>query len=110
MMNETIQMLLNLKMSGFAQKLEAQYHEPQISKLSFEERLNELLLAEQTKRHNSKNDRLIKSARFRYPNARLEDVDYSKNRQIDTNVIQNLASCQWINANRGGNYGTSRCW
>ncbi len=114
MKNETVQMLLDLKMSGFASKLENQYHEPSILEMSFEQRLNELLQAELDKRHNSKIDRLLKSAKLRYPNARLEDIYYDKNRDLNQNLINNLASCEWIRSNRGllimGASGVGKTW
>ncbi len=114
MKTETIQMLLDLKMSGFASKLENQYHEPNVLEMSFEQRLNELLRAELDKRYHSKIERLLKSAKLRYPNARLEDIYYDNGRKLSQNLINNLASCEWVKSNRSvlimGASGVGKTW
>jgi len=51
--------------------------------------------AEWDDRYNRKLDRLLKAARFRYK-ASVEQIDLSRPRNLDKNLLLRLSSCDWI--------------
>lgn len=54
-----------------------------------------LMQSEWDDRYNRKIDRLTKTAKFRY-SAAIEQIDYDPNRNLDKNLIQRFASCEFI--------------
>jgi len=69
---------------------------PATDVLSFDERLALLLQAELESRKNKKLLRLLKAANPKDKKACLEEIDYEKSRNINKNLVANLADCQWI--------------
>ncbi len=54
-----------------------------------------LIEREWQEKQNSKINRLIKNAHFRYP-ANVQDIDYTANRQLDRNVFERLSALSFI--------------
>jgi DNA replication protein DnaC len=69
---------------------------PASEALGFDERLAFLLQAELESRRNKKLLRLLKTANLKDKNACLEEIDFDKSRNINKNLVVNLADCQWI--------------
>ncbi|KXO06269.1 IS21-like element ISSpu5 family helper ATPase IstB [Marinobacter excellens] len=84
-----------LKLTGMAAALADQSATPDITDLSFEERLGLLVDREMTERDNRRMTSRLRRAKLRHA-AILEDIDYRNSRGLDKGLIQSLASCQWV--------------
>ncbi|WP_440995642.1 IS21-like element helper ATPase IstB [Arhodomonas sp. SL1] len=91
----TLEKLHALKLTGMAAALADQSATPDITDLSFEERLGLLVDREMTDRENRRMSSRLRRAKLRH-NAMLEDLDYRNPRGLDKGLIQALASCQWV--------------
>jgi DNA replication protein DnaC len=76
----------------YSQQLEL----PASAALGFDERLALLVQAEVENRRDKKLSRLLKTANLKDKGACLEELDFSKNRNIDKSLIANLSDCRWI--------------
>ena len=93
---EMMNKLRHMKMTGMAEALEQQNQEPSYEELGFHERLNLLVDCEYTKRQHNRLQRLINQAKFRNPNACIEDINYNTDRKLDRDLILELASCNYV--------------
>lgn len=91
----TLDKLHTLKLTGMAAALADQSATPDITDLSFEERLGLLVDREMTERDNRRMSSRLRRARLRH-NAILEDLDYRNSRGLDKGLVQALARCQWV--------------
>ena len=91
----TLDKLHALKLTGMASALADQSATPDITELSFEERLGLLVDREMTERDNRRLTSRLRRAGLRHT-AVLEDLDYRNSRGLDKGLIQSLASCQWV--------------
>lgn len=91
----TLGKLKEMRLLGMAAALEDQLRTPEITSLSFEERLGLLVDREQTARDNRRLKTRLTQASLRQQ-ASLEDVDYSGPRGLDKTQLLDLGSCRWI--------------
>ncbi|OLF82571.1 AAA family ATPase [Marinobacter sp. C18] len=91
----TLDKLHTLKLTGMAAALADQSATPDITDLSFEERLGLLVDREMTERDNRRMSSRLRRARLRHT-AILEDIDYRHSRGLDKGLVQSLAGCQWV--------------
>jgi len=91
----TLDKLHALKLTGMAAALADQSATPDITDLSFEERLGLLVDREMTERDNRRMTSRLRRAKLRHT-AILEDLDYRNSRGLDKGLVQSLASCQWV--------------
>ena len=91
----TLDNLHALKLTGMAAALADQSATPDITDLSFEERLGLLVDREMTERDNRRMSSRLRRAKLRHA-AILEDIDYRNSRGLDKGLVQSLASCQWV--------------
>ena len=91
----TLDKLHALKLTGMAAALADQSATPDITDLSFEERLGLLVDREMTERDNRRMSSRLRRAKLRHA-AILEDIDYWNSRGLDKGLVQSLASCQWV--------------
>lgn len=96
----TLLKLHEMRMAGMAQEFEDQLRNPQFESLTFEERFGILIDTEYHRRTNNKLQRLMQSARFRYPSACIEDIEYYPDRKLDKAQILRLASGEYIQNKR----------
>lgn len=96
LINQTTQKLNDLGLIGMASALEQQNSSIQLQQMTFEERISMLIDSEENFRKNKRFSRLFKASRIRQRQASLEDIDYSRDREIDHLYIRSLADCQWI--------------
>jgi DNA replication protein DnaC len=97
MLNEpTIEKLKALKLTVFAEAWLAQQKDPEMMKLSFDERLGMLVDAEWLHRENARLERCLKEAKLRISSACVEDIDYPTKRELDKSVVRQLATCRWV--------------
>ena len=91
----TLDKLHALKLTGMAAALADQSATPDITDLSFEERLGLLVDREMTERDNRRMSSRLRRAKLRHT-AILEDIDYRNSRGLDKGLVQSLAGCQWV--------------
>lgn len=85
-----------LGFTGFKAALLRQSEDANYARLSFEERLYQLLEAEQSERADRKTKRLLSQAKLKDIQATLEELEYTAKRGLDRSVILSLASCEYI--------------
>lgn len=91
---QTLARLRELGLKGMADAYRAQGEE-QVRDLSFPERLGLLVDQEWIYRQNRTLARLLREAKFRLPEACLEDVDFTHPRGLDRPVLRHLASARF---------------
>lgn len=96
-MNEqTIDKLIQLRMSVFAEEYRKQLQDPSFNDISFRERLSLLVDSEYDARHNHKIELLIKNAHFSDSKANLVNIDYFPDRHLNRDVIEDLTTNQYV--------------
>lgn len=98
--NDLHDKLKSMKFSGMAEELRKQMEDPNADLRPFQERFNDLVLAEWTLRYNKKFNRYLKRAHLKLTGASFDDRLYDPKRQLDTNTIERLVTCQWIEEGR----------
>ena len=91
----TLDLLRELRLSGMAQAFEEQTAMPDISELSFEDRLSLLLEREKTEREQRRYVRLKGLAKL-HLDATIEDLNFKAPRGLDRSLVLRLASGRWI--------------
>ena len=91
----TLDKLKMLKFGGMSHALEEQMQCPDMSQLSFEERLGLLIDREITERDNRRLTNRLRQARLKQQ-ACLEDIDYQATRGLDKALLLKLSDCQWV--------------
>lgn len=114
MLNQpTINTLRSLKLNGMADAYSQQLEQPEIQRLSFDERIALLVDRETTYRDSRRQRRLLQLARLRQ-NACVEDIDYQHKRNLDRGLTASLISCDWIRSRHNlhitGPTGTGKSW
>jgi DNA replication protein DnaC len=94
--DETIQKLLDLKLTTMAQAFRDLLAEPPGNQRSFTEKIGAMVDREWTERDNRRLERLLKAARLTIGDASLENVWCEPHRGLDKSVMRDLATCQWI--------------
>ncbi len=95
LVNETIDKLKAMRLSGMVQGLKEQEQNPNYQDLSFEERLGHLVEREWLLREERRFARRLKEASFRIK-ATVEELDFHTPRNLNRAFIMELAGCQWI--------------
>jgi DNA replication protein DnaC len=95
LLQQTIDRLHELRLTGMAQALEEQRGQPDLHDLAFEDRLALLLEREATARADRRLTRLLQIAKLRLQ-AMVEDIDFKTPRGLDRSVVLRLAGCDWI--------------
>ena len=90
------QQLDTLGFSGFKAALQRQNEDANYAQLPFEERLYQLLEAEQSERTAKKIKRLLSQAKLKDRQAALDQIEYNANRGIERSQILALASGEYI--------------
>src|SRR3954449_3016951 len=109
----TQERLLALGLTGMAKALEDLRRQPDITALSFEERLAMLLDRETTERENKRLAARLRFAALRQE-AIVEDVDLRAPRGLDRALFQKLAAGDWIDRKQNlliiGPAGVGKSW
>ena len=96
MTQQTRQWLRELHLPAMEKAYAGQLELPASDALGFDERFALLLQAELESRRNKKLMRLLKSSNLKDKKACLEEIDFEKSRNINKNLVANLADCNWI--------------
>jgi len=100
MIEATVEKLISMKLHGMAEAVQQQMTNPEYKELSFEERLDMLVDREMQSRQDRKLRMLLSRARFRYPGACIEDINFRARRGITKDVILKLSQNGWIKDKR----------
>jgi len=92
---QTIEKLHLMKLAGMAVALQEQSAQPDMDRLSFEERFGLIVDRQWTWKEDYRMQRYLKNAKLKL-NACIEDIDYKSPRGIDQSVIMKLITCDWI--------------
>ncbi len=96
LLQQLLQQLRQLKLTGFADSLEMQFNQPNTyDDLGFAERLGLLVSQEMTYRENKRLKRLLSTAKFKLM-ACLDDIDYAHPRGLHKNQVAALQTGEWI--------------
>jgi putative toxin-antitoxin system antitoxin component (TIGR02293 family) len=96
----TLDKLEAMRFTGMAGALREQLQQPEIDGLSFLERLGLLARREMTDREDRRLKSRLRRAGLRQQSA-MEDLDYRSRRGLDRQIMQQLASCEWIRRRKG---------
>jgi DNA replication protein DnaC len=109
----TFDKLLALRLSGMHQALMEQMQTPDMTALSFEERLGLLVDRESTERENRRLTTRLRQAKLRQT-ACIEDIDYRHPRGLDKSLMIRLVTCQWVQERQNvlitGPTGIGKTW
>ena len=94
--DETRRKLEEMGLEDMLHALEIQSTQQSYLSLSFEERFQMLVDYTYQEKYTNKVKRLIKLAKFRFPQATIDDIYYTE-RNLDRNKVLNVASCQFLN-------------
>jgi len=86
----------SLKLLGIAEAYESQLSNKGYEKMSFDERLSELLDAQLIANQNKRITALRRQAKLRYPNAFISDIEYELYPQLKPSQIKQLSTCDWV--------------
>ena len=92
----TVDKMNAMKMFGLVEAFQRQLTSPQMSELSFEERVGMMIDTEYAGREQRQLARRLLSAHLRHQ-ASLEQVDLKAHRGLDRQVVLSLGTCSWIN-------------
>jgi DNA replication protein DnaC len=109
----TFDKLHALRLSGMYHALVEQMQTPDITALSFEERLGLLVDREMTERETRRLTTRLRQAKLRQ-SACLEDLDFRQPRGLEKALMASLATCQWVRDHRNvlitGPTGVGKTW
>lgn len=97
MNDETRRKLEELNLSEMIQGMEIQSTMQSCTTLSFEERMQLLVDYVYQEKYTNKVKRLVKGAKFRFPQADVDDIYYT-DRHLNRDKILGIATCQFINS------------
>ena len=92
----TVNKLYEMRLTAMAKAFKDQMTDPNISKMSFEDRFGLLVDQEWSSRKNNHLKRLIKQAKFAESGACVEDIEYHADRNLDQAQIARLSTCNFI--------------
>ena len=96
LIQQTIECLHALRLTGMATALSEQQGQPDLASLSFEDRFTLLVEREVTAREDRRLTRLLQLAKLRLPAAAVEDLDFRTARGLDRALLLRLAAGEWI--------------
>lgn len=92
--------LRQMKLSGMAEVYEEQLLNPNSDLSNFQDRFSSIINFEWELRFNKKFNCFLKKATLRYPQASFDETIYEPDRMLDTETIERLASCKWLDEGR----------
>ena len=96
MTQQTRLWLRDLHLTAMEKAYSGQLELPASAALGFDERFALLVQAEVESRRDRKLSRLLKAANLKDKGACLPELDYCKSRNLDKNLVANLADCRWV--------------
>lgn len=114
MNQETLRKLTEMKMGGMAELYEQQNQNKNYNDMDFDDRFNLLVDYEYDRRKSNRLARLIKQATFDEPTAAIEDIEYHPDRNLDKDLMLELATGNYIQNHHNiilmGASGNGKTW
>lgn len=99
---------------GMLAELDRQYNDPNCDLWTAEERIERLISSEEESRRQSKVNKLMRQAKFRLPEACIDEEMYAPGTLVSKEVLDKLATCEWIKNKRNlvitGPTGSGKTW
>ena len=96
----TIDKLIEMRLTAMADAFILQKDDPKMKDVLFEDRLAMLVDAQYNRRKSNSLKRLIQNADFDQSDAFVGDIDYTSGRKLNRDLIQRMASCEYITEHR----------
>ena len=96
----TIDKLIEMRLTAMADAFILQKDDPKMKDVLFEDRLAMLVDAQYNRRKSNSLKRLIQNADFDQSDSFVGDIDYTSGRKLNRDLIQRLASCEYITEHR----------
>lgn len=96
----TIDKLIEMRLTTMADAFRNQLNDPKFKEVPFEDRFGMLVDIEYSNRKNNRQKRLIRNAGFDQPEANIMDINYTSGRKLNRNLINRLATCEYISEHR----------
>lgn len=93
---DDFEMFKQFRVRAMGHKLREMAEDASYDAMSFEEKMKILIDAEATARRDRKVIRLVKEARFKLPEACVEDIVYLSGRTLSKDRVVRWAQCGWI--------------
>lgn len=100
MQTETLNKLKSLRLPGFVEEYRTQIENPNTELLSFDERFKLLVSREVNLRYDKKFNKFLRNAKLKYTDACFDNSLYDPSRNLDTNTIELLNTCSWIDSGK----------
>jgi DNA replication protein DnaC len=111
---QTIDLMQGMKLFGMAKAFADQIHQPHTAELSHADVVGLLVQEERTWRDNRRLAKLMRAAKFKYPTAAIEDVNYRHVRGLNKQAFLQVSDAQWIVRHRSilitGPTGIGKSW
>lgn len=98
--HSTIDKLIEMRLNAMADAFRNQLEDPKFKEISFEDQFGMLVDIEYSSCKNNRRKRLIKNAGFDQPEASIMDINYTSGRKINKELINRLATCEYISEHR----------
>lgn len=92
--------IIEMRLTSMADAFRNQFNNPEFKEVPFEDRFGMLIDIEYSNRKNNRLKRLIHNAGFDQPDANIMDVNYTSGRKLNKNLINRLATCEYISEDR----------
>lgn len=92
----TIDKLVEMRLTSMADAFRIQLNDTTMKDVPFEDRFGLLVDVEYTSRKNNRLKRLIRNAELEQPDACISAIDYTSGRKLNKNLINRLATCEYI--------------
>ena len=96
----TIDKLIEMRLTAMADAFRSQLDDPKLREVPFDDRFGMLVDIEFSSRKNNRLKRLIRTAAFDPPDARIMVLNYSSGRKLNKELIKRLATCEYIAEHR----------
>lgn len=96
----TLDKLLEMRLPAMAEAFRIQMSDSRMKDVPFEDRFGMLVDVEYNSRKSNGLKRLIRNAGFDQPEAYVGDINYTSGRKLNRELIQRLASCEYITEHR----------
>ncbi len=92
----TVNKLIEMHMTPMADAFRNQLSDPKMMGVPFEDRFGMIVDVEYDSRKSNRLRKLIRNAGFEQSDASIADIDYGHSRKLNKDLIQRLASCEYI--------------
>ena len=96
----TIDKLIEMRLTTMADAFRNQLDDTKFKDVPFEDRFGMLVDIEYSNRKNNRQKRLIRNAGFDQPEASIMDINYTSGRKLNKDLINRLATCEYISEHR----------